>query len=190
MAKVEIDLQHQNFGTMFSAIKYDIDELYEIVNGLTNTVQNLSLGRGRRGVFVRIGLMCTYVLGEYRIENIEPKSYITVDEIPDGFIPAITMSKIAIVGSVAQLTNSLLMQFDRVSGTIKLVNIANNRIKNTLLLTSPYNYIVSSSAFDSATEEDYIDPNTVNWADLPESGNIATEEPEWESTGGDSDTGN
>ena len=186
MAKVEIDLQHQNFGTMLSAIKYDIDELYEIVNGLTNTVQNLSLGRGRRGIYVRIGLMCTYVLGEYRIENIEPNSYITIDEIPDGFIPAITMNKIAIVGRVAQLTNSLLMRFDRTSGTIKLVNIANNRIKNTLLLTSPYNYIVSSSAFDAATEEEYVDPTTVNWADLPDTSNAATEQPEWEATGNNS----
>lgn len=182
MAKVELDLEHQNLGTLFSGIKHDIDELYEIANGLTNTVQALSLGRGKRGIYVRIGLTCTYVLGEYRIENIEPNSYITVDEIPDGFIPAVTMNKIAIVGSVAQLTNSLLMRFDRTSGTVKLVNLANNRIKNTLLLTSPYNYIVSSSAYDAATEDDYVDPDTVNWADLPETSNVATENPEWEET--------
>lgn len=185
MAKKEIDLRTQNLGTILSNAKDDIDELYELADGFANTIQPLSLGRGKRGVFVKIGLMAFYVLGEYRIENIEPSSYITLDDIPDGFIPAMTLNKIAVLGNVAQLTDSLIMRFDRVSGTIRLVNLANNRIKNILLLSSPYEYIVSSSAYDSTSEESAVDPDKVNWDDIPNVSEPATDRPLWESTEGD-----
>ena len=180
MPKKEIDLTTQTLGAILGNIKSDVDELYEIAEGLTNTIQPLSLARGQRGVFIKIGIMAFYVLGEYRIENIEPGSYVTIDEIPDGFIPATTMNKIAIIGNNVQLTNSLLIRFDRVSGTIKLINLANNRIKNTLLVTSSYEYIVSSSSYDTAVEENIVDPNTVNWDNIPQVSEPATVTPEWE----------
>ena len=185
MSMREMNLKTQTLGAALTSSFDNIKELYEVVEGLVNSVQTLSLGKGTRGVYVKVGILVNYVLGECSIENIEPESYITLDQIPKGFIPAITQNSIAVLGSSPRIEDSLLLCFDRVSGTIKLVNKASNRVKNIRLLSSSYSYVASSSAYDSTAESEVEAGEGVVWEELDTEKNEseqATVTVPWQST--------
>ena len=162
MSRQEFELT-DSFGVMFSALKNNEDDIYEKLAMLISCMQDVEVIKCKRGRFLRIGTMCYYILNEFIVEYLDSESYYTLDPIPDGFTPALSANHIAITGN-AQLSESLLVQADRTSGTMKIVNMASNPVSHIKLLNSSYEFVISQDIFDNPAP---YDPNEVQWEEIP-----------------------
>ena len=162
MSRQDLNLT-DSFGAMFSALKNNEDDIYEKLAMLIECMQDVEVVKGRRGRFLRIGTMCYYVLNEFLVEYLDAESYYTIDSIPDGFTPALSLNHIAITSN-AQLSESLVLQADRTSGTMKIVNMASSPVSHIKLLNSSYEYVISKDIFDNP---EIFDPNELQWEEIP-----------------------
>ena len=166
MSERQIFDLNDNFGKMFSSILNNENDIYEKLAVLFSCMQDVEILKGQRGRFLRIGNMCHYLLYEFTVEYLDPKSYYILDAIPDGFTPAVSINRLAITDN-AQLTESLVVLADRVSGNMKLVNMASNAMSNVKLLNSTYDYIIAKDSKTFENPEQY-DPKSIQWEELPE----------------------
>lgn len=169
-----------NLGVMFSALLNNENDIYEKLATLFSCMQDVEIIKGQRGRFLRIGMMCHYLLYEFTVDYMDPKSYYILDPIPDGFTPAVSINRLAITGN-AQLTESLVVVADRVSGNMKLLNMASNAMQDVKLLNSTYDYIIAKDAKTFENPDQY-DPNALQWDELPEAlnpGYTYNPRPEW-----------
>lgn len=112
----------------------------------TITVSSSSVTKGTNGSFVKSGIVGYYQLTEDLVlASLDAGSTYELDTIPAGFYPNATSSKIAIADN-AQLTESLLIRFDKSTNKVLIMNNSGSQITNTTLMASTYDYIVATSS--------------------------------------------
>ena len=97
---------------------------------------------GNNGDFILMGNLCHYIIKEeLEISTMTSLQSIELDSFPTGITPKYTLNHPILTDS-AQLSDSLLIVFDRTSNKILVKNRSSDIIKNVTLLPSTYNFVI------------------------------------------------
>lgn len=98
---------------------------------------------GTNGDFILIGNLCYYIIKEDLVlPTMTALQSIELDIFPVGISPKYTLNHPALTDS-AQLSDSLLIVFDKTSNKILVKNRSSDIIRNITLIPSTYNFVIN-----------------------------------------------
>lgn len=99
---------------------------------------------GTNGDFILMGNLCYYIIkAELELPTITALQSVELDLFPTGISPKFTLNQPALTNS-AQLSDSIIIVFDKISNKILLKNRSSDIIKDITLIPSTYNFVIDN----------------------------------------------
>lgn len=99
---------------------------------------------GINGDFILIGNLCYYIIKEeFELPTMTAHQSIELDLFPTGVTPKYSINQPALTDS-AQLSDSIIIVFDKTSNKVLLKNRSSDIIKDVILIPSTYNFVIAN----------------------------------------------
>ena len=107
------------------------------------TVVEVDEYSGTNGDFILMGNFCHYIIKEeLLVESMTSLQSIELDTFPSGITPKYTINHPVLTDS-AQLSDSIIIVFDKTSNKILLKNRSSDILTNITLIPSTYDFVIS-----------------------------------------------